>query len=224
MKSTRCAIVSLTTILLLAPALYGQDLSRYRSFSFGTSLAAISKQIDRRLIDAEVIYQKPGLIQELSWYPPITFYSLQPDEPVDKILFSFYNGSLYRMLVVYESSAVKGLTNDDMIRVVSAQFGTADRSGANLNFPTNPPYTANEKVIGRWEDRQYSLNLIRYSASDTFALVIFDKQLDAQAGVSIAKSVQLERQGAPQKEADRVKKQADDLEIERQNDIKMFRP
>jgi hypothetical protein len=174
-------------------------------------LAGISKQVDRRPIDAEVIYQKPGLIQELSWYPSITFYSLQPAEPVDKVLFSFYNGVLYRMLVVYDSSAVKGLTNEDMVRVVSAQFGTADRSGANLNFPTNPPYAANEKVIARWEDRQYSLNLIRSSASDTFAIVIFDKQLDAQAGVSIAESVQLERQEAPQKEVDRVKRKADDL-------------
>ena len=60
--------------------------------------------------------------------------------------------------------------------------------------------------------------------SDTFAVLIFDKRLDAQAAVSIAESVQLERQEAPQKEAARVKKEADDLEAERQKNIGVLRP
>ena len=53
---------------------------------------------------------------------------------------------------------------------------------------------------------------------------MFAKQLDAQAGVSIAESVKLEQQEAPQKEAARVKKDADDLELERQKNIKTLRP
>jgi hypothetical protein len=211
-------------ILLSAPVIHGQDLSKYRNFSFGTSLVGVSKQVDRHPIDAEVIYQQPGLVQELTWYPPLPFESSRPAEPVEKVIFSFYNGGLYRMLVVYDSSAIKGLTDEDMIRVLSAKYGVATRSVGNLNFPTNPPYTATEKVIARWEDSQYSLNLFRSSASDTFAIVMFDKRLDAQAGVSIAESVRLEQQEAPQKEAERVRKQAGDLEGERQNNIKMLRP
>jgi hypothetical protein len=79
-------------------------------------------------------------------------------------------------------------------------------------------------VIARWEDSKYSLNLFRSSSSDTFALVMFAKQLDAQAGISIAESVRLEQVEAPQKEAARVKKEADDLEGERQKNIKTLRP
>ena len=45
---------------------------------------------------------------------------------------------------------------------------------------------------------------------------MFNKQLDAQASVSIAESVQLEQQESPQREAARVKKDADELEGERQ--------
>jgi len=89
--------------------------------------------------------------------------------------------------------------------------------------PTNPAYHATEKVIARWEDSQYSLNLVK-SSGDTFAIVMFTKQVDADAGVSIAESVKLEREEAPQKEAARVKKDADDLEIERQQNIKTLRP
>ncbi len=187
-------------------------------------MADISKQIDQQPANAAVLYERPALIEELTWLPIQPYDLSRPAEPVDQILFSFYNGALYRMLVTYDSSATKGLTDEDMIRVVSAKYGGATRPVAVVNFPTNPSYHATEKVIARWEDSQYSLNLFRSSGSDTFALVMFTKQLDAQAGVSIAESVKLEQEEAPQKQAARVKKAADDLEGERQKNIKTLRP
>jgi hypothetical protein len=111
-----------------------------------------------------------------------------------------------------------------MIRVVSAKYGVATRPvAAVINFPMNPSYKATERVIARWEDSQYSLDLFR-SSGDTFAIVIFTKQLDGQAGVSIAESVKLEQEEAPQKEAARAKKTAEDVELERQKNIKTLRP
>ncbi len=224
MKMISRGAIALLMILISAPLIHGQDLSKYRTFSFGTSLASISKQIDRQPIQAEVIHQQPALIQELTWYPPQPYGFSRPAEPVDKIVFSFRNGELYRMLVFYDSSAIKGLTDEDMIRAVSAKYGTATKPVTDVNFPTNPSYQATEKVVARWEDSQYSFNLFRSSASNTFAIVMFDKRLDAQAEVSIAESVQLEQQEAPQKEAARVKKETDDLEGERQKNIKTLRP
>jgi hypothetical protein len=53
---------------------------------------------------------------------------------------------------------------------------------------------------------------------------MFDKRLDTQAAASIAESVKLEQQEAPQKEVERAKKEADDLEAERQKNIKTLRP
>jgi hypothetical protein len=216
--------IALVMVMFSAPMIYGQDLSKYRNFSFGTTLASVSKQVDRQPIEAEVIHQQPALIQELTWYPPQPYGSSRPAEPVEKVLFSFYNGELYRMLVFYDSSAIKGLTDEDMIRAVSAKYGTATKPAADVNFPTNPSYRATEKVVARWEDSQYSFNLFRSSASNTFAIVMFDKRLDAQAGVSIAESVQMEQQDAPKKEAARVKKESDDLEGDRQKNIKTLRP
>ena len=51
-------------------------------------------------------------------------------------------------------------------------------------------------MIARWEDSQYSFNLFRSSLSNTFALVMFSKRLDAQAEAAIAKSLKLEGQEA----------------------------
>jgi hypothetical protein len=226
-KMIRSLVVSfllMMVILLSTPQVHAQDLSRYRNFSFGMTVTDLSKQIDQQPANAAVVHERPALIQELTWLPMQPYDLSRPAEPVDQILFSFYNGALYRMLMTYDSSATKGLTDEDMIRVVSAKYGVATRPVATvINFPMNPSYKATERVIARWEDSQYSLNLVR-SHVDTFAIVMFTKQLDAQAGISIAQSVKLEQQEAPQKEAARVKKGADDLELDRQKNIKTLRP
>ncbi len=223
MRSLVVCFLMMIGILLSIPQVHAQDLSKYRNFSFGMTVADLSKQIDQKPANAAVLHERPALIQELTWWPPQSYSSLRPAEPVDQILFSFYNGALYRMLVTYENSATKGLNDEDMIRVVSAKYGLATRPVAVVNFPMNPSYKNTEKVIARWEDSQYSLNLFR-SYTDTFAVVMFTKQLDAQAGTSIAESVKLDQEEAPQKEVARTKKTADDLELERQKNIKTLRP
>jgi hypothetical protein len=224
MRSLVFCFLMIVVILLSTSQIRAQDLSMYRNFSFGMTLADISKQIDKKPSDSTVIHERPALIEELTWLPIQPYDLSRPAEPVDQILFSFYNGALYRMLVTYEDSATKGLTDEDMIRAVSAKYGVATRPvAAVVNFPMNPSYKATEKIIARWEDPQYSVNLFR-SYGDTFALVMFTKQLDTQAGISIAESVKLEQQEAPLKEAARVKKGADDLEIDRQKNIKTLRP
>jgi hypothetical protein len=223
MRSLVVSLLMIVVILLSASLVHAQDLSKYRNFSFGMTVADLSKQIDQKPANAAVLHERPALIEELTWWPPQPYGAARPAEPVDQMLFSFYNGALYRMLMTYDSSATKGLTDEDMIRAVSAKYGTATRPVAVVNFPTNPSYHATEKVVARWEDSQYSLNLFR-SSGDTFAIVMFTKQVDAQAGISIAESVKLDQQEAPQKEAARVKKVADDLEGERQKNIKTLRP
>jgi hypothetical protein len=221
-----CSLVSsLAMILLSAPSIHGQDLSKYRNFSFGMSLVDLAKQVDQRPTEANLIHQRPAVIQELTWWPPLASGTRRA-EPVRQILFSFYNGELYRILVTYDRYVTEGLTAEDMVRTMSAKYGTATRPTAEINFSTNETgeYGTTEKVIVRWEDSQYSFNLFRSSLSNTFGLVMFSKRLDAQAEAAIAKSLKLEGQEDPQKEVARVKKEADDLETSRQMNIKAFLP
>jgi hypothetical protein len=224
MKMIIRGTIALAVSLLSAQLMYGQDLSMYRNFSFGMSAANVAKLADEKPTEVTVLHQRPALIQELTWYPPQPFEPFRPVEPAEKVLFSFYNGELYRMLVTYDSDATKGLTSEDMIQSLSARYGTATRPDVAVHFPTNESYRATEKVIARWEDSQYSLNLFRSTLSDTFAVVMYSKRVDAQAAVAIAESVKLEQQEAPQKEAARLKQVADDLEVERLKNIKVFHP
>ncbi len=220
-----CSLVSsLVMILLFAQCIHGQDLSKYQTFSFGMRLVDLSAQVDQKPTEANLIHRRPALIQELMWCPPLAS-GTRLAEPVRQILFSFYNGELYRILVTYDRYVTEGLTADSMVRTMSAKYGTATRPTAEINFPTNETgeYGTTEKVIVRWEDSQYSFNLFRSPLSNTFGLVMFSKRLDAQAEAAIAESLKLEGQEDPQKEVARVKKAANDLETSRQKNIKAFR-
>jgi len=211
-------------ILLSAQCIHGQDLSKYQTFSFGMRLVDLSAQVDQKPTEANLIHQRPALIKELMWWPPLAS-GTRLAEPVRQILFSFYNGELYRILVTYDRYVTEGLTADSMVRTMSAKYGTATRPTAEINFPTNETgeYGTTEKVIVRWEDSQYSFNLFRSPLSNTFGLVMFSKRLDAQAEAAIAESLKLEGQVDPQKEVARVKKEANDRETPRQKNVKAFR-
>ncbi|HEY6444177.1 MAG TPA: hypothetical protein VIY66_12645, partial [Candidatus Acidoferrales bacterium] len=125
MKTARNIVICVAAILLSVPLACAQDLSRYRNFSLGTSLIAVSKQVNEKPADASVVHQSPVLVQELTWWPMPSYQSSTPVDPVQQILFSFYNGALYKMVVTYDSSATEGLTAEDMIRAISAKYGAA---------------------------------------------------------------------------------------------------
>jgi hypothetical protein len=224
MKVIRSVGISLVMILLLAPLIRGQDLSKYRGFSLGMSLPELSNQVHLRPLQTKLIQKHPSVIQELTCWPSgASDYSLQADS-VRQIFFSFYNGELFRILVTYDRDATRGLTAEDMVQAISTNYGTATRPAGEISFPTNELYRSTQKVIARWEDSQYSINLVRSRFLNSFALVMFSKGLDAQADAAIAKSIKLEGQEDPQKEIDRQKKEADDLEAARQKNRKIFRP
>lgn len=224
MKMMRNIVVSLSMILLSAPLIFAQDLSKYRTFSLGTSLAALSKQVGQGPLQANLIHQSPAVLQELTYWPIDTSYSSVRVKPVSQILFSFYNGELYRMVVTYDRDATKGLTDDDMVQAVSARYGAATRLYPEINFPTNNVYASTETVIARWEDSQNSVTLFRSSNQSSFQLAVFSKRLDAQAKAASIESEKLEKQEAPQLEIGRLKKVADELEGARQINQRTFRP
>src|SRR5712664_2427866 len=223
MKTMRCSILCFVVLLLTAPLLPAQDLSKYRDFSLGMSLPELSNQVDLRPLQTKRIQKRPSVIQEMTCWPRnASDYSLQADS-VWQIFFSFYNGELFRILVTYDRDATHGLTAEDMVQAISTRYGTATRPAGEISFPTNELYRSTQKVIARWEDSQYSINLVRSRFLNSFALIMFSKRLNAQADAAI-ESMKLEGQEDPQKEIDRQKKETDDLEAARQKNRKIFRP
>src|SRR5213080_3869947 len=191
-----------------APWIETSDLSRYREFQFGMNLLAVAKQADVKPSEASVIHQRPAVIQELEWRPSRSIGSSPQGDPVKEVLFSFYNGELFRMVVNYDQLKTEGLTDEDMVEAISAKYGTATRPEAKIIlFSSFQVYNDSEKVIARWEDSQYSFNLFRSSYQPTFGILVLAKRLDALAGAAIVEAIRLDEQEAPEREIERQRKQ-----------------
>jgi hypothetical protein len=223
MKMLRLLLACLAIMLLAVPTLLGQDLSKYRAFSLGTSLTTILKYTDLKVEEVKLIGSQPALIQELVWWPPNPPGTPFKSDTVEQIHFSFCNAELYKISVTYDRTSTEGLTAEDMVKSISAKYGppatvvpavdSAMRERSDARLP-----------IASWEDSQYSVNLARSSFSGDFDLLIYSKRVNAEAELALAAAAKLEKQDAPQKEADRQKKEIDDLELTREKNQKSFRP
>jgi len=218
------SILCLSVLFLLVPAMAAQDLMKYRSFSLETNLALVLKGTDQRVTDVKMIHAGPTLIQELTWWPPSLRGSYSESDSVEQVVFSFYNGQLYKISVTYDRNAVKGLTREDMVQSISVKYGTPTRLTPETELPNDNQFDAKQKVLATWEDSLYCSSLVRSSYSEGFGLVILSKRLNTAAETAILADVKLEEQQRPEKEANQRKKEADDLEAMRLKNRKSFQP
>lgn len=222
----RALLLSILCAALATPLFPSNDLSTYRGFRFGMSTLQAANQAGMKVSEAITLHQQPALIQALDFQPNLFHASAVKNDPVSEITLTFYAGELTRMAVLYDRYKVDGMSAEDMIQALSVVYGTADRPKAQITYHSY--YAEAAPVLARWEDSEYSYNLIRSDDRSSFAMVLYSKRLDALAATAIVEAVRLEALAAPQKEADRAKKQADDTqalqEKSRLSNIAGFRP
>lgn len=196
--------------VLAAPVSPPPDLSKYREFQLGSTLAAVAKQLQMKISDAKVTHRRPALIQELEWLAPLSSSAARPDS-LKGILFSFYNGALFRIVVTYDLERTDGLTTEDLIEAISVRYGPATKPAAEILLPSTNLYSdgektisvQSEKVLARWADSQYSIDLIQSFFQTTYGLVAYAKGPDAQARAVIIESLRLDEEESPRRQLER---------------------
>jgi hypothetical protein len=211
-------------LLLTAPMLRAQDFSKYRNFSLGTNLATVLKHTEQRLVDVKATHEGSLLFQELTWHPANSIGVAYRSENVDDLVFSFYKGELYKMVVTYDRASTEGLTADDMVKSISAKYGPATSVALAIDSSANELNEPRQKPIASWEDSQYSFDLVQSSFSGAFELVISSKRVTGEADAALAQVTKVDELEAPQRAVERQKKEADAIEITRQKNQKSFRP
>lgn len=204
--------LALTAYLLLdvMSATLTKDLSKYRNFQFGTDLPTIAKQVGASPSQAKAIQRRPALIQELEWHPQPVGLSPQT-ESVQEVVFSFYDGELFRIAINYDRYETEGMTTDDLIEAISATYGIAEKHIPPTK-PVQGQYGNQDEIVARWQDSQYCFDLIRSSYGPSFRMVGALKRLQAPVQAAITEAKRLDDQEAPQREAARI---ADEKEAER---------
>jgi hypothetical protein len=211
MIHARSFAISISLAMLLIPLGYAQDLSRYRDFHLGMNLAAVAEQANLQVSEAKSICVRPALIQELEWQSRSAFNASPQADPVKGIIFNFYSGELFRILISYNQDRTEGLTDEDLIEIISAKHGTPTKPVQNVSiYSSTHLYIQDEKVIARWEDSQYSVNLFRSSYKATPGMLVFSKRLELLARAAMTESSRLDAKEAPEREADRQRQQDED--------------
>jgi len=214
MTATRSIGIALG-VALLAQVVSAQDRSRYRDFRLGSDLSSIATVAKLAASGAKTIHQRPALIQELDWRPPymMTGSPVAQNDPLQRIVFTFYNDQLFKLVVSYDRLKTNGLTDGDMIEAISATYGTA-------LLPSSPPHSLNiagsaidlelGSPIALWGDADYAVGLYRSSFASEFRVVVSSPRLAALAGIAVAEAIRLDDREAPQREADRKNREAED--------------
>jgi hypothetical protein len=207
---SRPALTSFLVFAVASAAAVPQDLSKYRNFQLGADLPTIAKQwvrahLKRRLSSAA----RPSYRTWRGRAQPLGPSSQA--ESVQEVVFSFYDGELFRIAIAYDRYETEGLRADDFIEAISAMYGIAE-------IPTPPAKAVQgshgdeEEIIARWQDSQYCFELIRSSYDPTFRLVGALKRLQAPEKAAITEAKRLDDLEAPQRDAARI---ADEKEVER---------
>ena len=191
MKEVGSGKTLLYLFLFVAPGLVATDLSTYRGFHFGMNLDAAVKLSGMDPSEATISHLRPAKIQELNWRP--VRFSLSETDPVDKVFLTFYNGELYQIVVKYSMARTKGLTSNDIIQAVSTKYGPATRPLGRSSQSSAEPV----EVLARWEDAEYSCDLVQSSFGLDLNLLILSKRLKALADTALTEGTRLDAQEAP---------------------------
>jgi hypothetical protein len=212
-------------------ALHGADsagLSQYRGLALGSSVAAAAKAAGMEASEAKAIHTRPALIQELEWQPRKSYSANYATEPVKEVVLRFYDGQLYRMTAKYDRFRTEGMTPEDLIAAISQVYGTATKPAAETMLIESSVYPQTVEILARWEDSEYSCNLVRPAGEAEFSMILFSKRLNELAKSAGIEAVKLEEQDGPQRDAALLKAREQErqllLDKARLANIPSFRP
>ena len=192
------ALASLLLFAAISADASAGNLSKYRDFQFGTDLSTVAKHAGMASSDAKVIHRRPALIQELAWRPQPLGWSAKTESAQD-VVFSFYDGELYRIVVNYDRIETEGLTTADMVEAISAAYGMAAPL-PGLDKAVQGPQSDPDVVLARWQDGQFRFELVQ-AYGPSFRLIGVQTRLEEAADTASLAATRLDDQEAPQRDA-----------------------
>jgi hypothetical protein len=209
MISRRALAIGALGLLLAAPLLHSQGRPRYRDFQLGGDLPSVSALTGVAVSQATTIHVRPAIMQELRWQRPYSLERGAPVDPVQQIVFSFYNNQLSKLVVDYERDRTAGLTDADLIDALSTEYGPRLKAGARTGRALTRVEEDSGTPIARWSGADYSVVLYRGYSSE-LRLIVASPRLEALARTADLQATRLDEREAPQREIARQKKETED--------------
>jgi len=212
MTNANTIAVCAFAMTIVGSKLGAQDLSRYRTFELGADVAVVSASTGAASSDVTTIHQRPALLQDLQWRPSrwMPGSSALSMDPVDHVVFSFYNERLFRIVVDYGRDRTDGMTDADMVDAISALYGPSVKSAPGPVRVRSQVEIESGSPVARWAAEDRAVVLYRTFSYGAFRLIVSDVAVADLARKSAIQAQRLDEQEAPQREIARQKKERDD--------------
>lgn len=201
-------------IVCSTSALQGQNLSHYRDFELGSDVSSVSSLAGVASSEVKTIHQRPALLQDFEWRlsPWVSGSTEVSTDPVEQILFSFYDDQLFRVMVEYAQARTEGMVGQDMIDAVSETYGTPRPRTSRAGLAGSSRVEAESgSPLARWGDGKRTIVLYQTSSyRSAYRLIVTNVRLDDLARKAESQSLRLDDQEAPAREIARQKKERDD--------------
>jgi len=201
-------------IIWATHSLQGQSWSQYRNFELGSGVAAVSAATGVVGSEARTIHQRPAVLQDLEWRPPrwAPQGNAPSTDPVERIIFSFYNDQLFRIVVDYNRDRTAGMTQADLIEALSATYGAVlPKTARPATRAASPVEIESGSPFARWGDAEHSVVLYETSSyRAAFRLIVTDAPRAELARKADAEAQRLDTQEAPARDIARQAKERDE--------------
>ena len=221
--------VSAACMVLAVSTVSSAELSRYREFQLGASVAAVTTVTQNAERDLKTVHSRPALLQQLEWRPRYMTGAPRTDrDSIGELVFNFVDDQLFKMSIAYAQDKTSGLTNEDMIGSLTAVYGAPSSPALRPPQSSSAAVLDAPVVIAEWRQADTTVVLQRRQYSASFFLVITSLSLDTVARKAQATAAIMDEREAPAREAALLKKRADDerqaAELTRSTNKKVFQP
>lgn len=220
--------VSAACIVLAVSTVSSAELSRYREFELGASVATVTA-VTQNAARVMILHSRPALLQQLEWRPRYMAGAPQADrDSIGEVVFSFVDDQLFKMSIAYAQDRTSGLTDEDMVGSLTAVYGAPSSPSPRTRTTSSAVALDAPVVIAEWRHAETTVVLQRREYSESFFLVITSLPLDTIARKAQATAVAMDQREAPAREAALLKKRADDEKVAaertRSTNKKVFQP
>ena len=220
--------VSAACIVLAVSTVSSAELSRYREFELGASVATVTA-VTQNPARVKIVHSRPALLQQLEWRPRYMAGAPQADrDSIGEVVFSFVDDQLFQMSIAYAQDRTSGLTDQDMVGSLTAVYGAPSSPAPRTRTTSSLLALDTPVVIAEWRHADTTVALQRREYSESFFLVITSLPLDVIARKAQATAVAMDQREAPAREAALLKKRADEEKVAaetiRSTNKKVFQP
>ena len=216
MMNVRTVAICAFGIAFLGQRVSAQEFSRYRTFDLGASVASVSTSTGVVASEVKTLHERPAVLQNLEWRPSRwttgTASTTASTDPVERMVFSFYDDRLYRIVVDYRHDGTEGMTNADVIEAISAVYG--EPLAKSARSPARVPSEVEAEsgaAVARWGDSEHGIVLYRTSSyGEALRLIVTALPVDALARKAASQARRLDEREAPSREIARQKKERAD--------------